>query len=175
MVPVVLIAAVNKKRAIGKDNNLMYNIPEDMMYFKEATTNNVVIMGRNTYESIGIPLPDRTCIVVTSDPESLSSVPGFGTSFLAFTDLRRAIDIGRAIAAMRNMSTVFIAGGEQIYKESMVIADGLLLTEIDDDADGDRYFPPYAPTVWFESSRSELFKSEVNPEAPSFQFVSYTR
>lgn len=175
MIPITMIAAVNQQRAIGLKNNLMYRIPEDMAFFRDCTTNGIVVMGRHTYESIGGPLNNRICIVVTTNPDSIAPHEKLGVTLFVVTDLRRALDMARAMAVLRQLPTVFVIGGSAIYSAAMVLADRLLLTEIQDNALGDSYFPPYPSDVWFEVSRSQLLQSEANPNAPPFQFVTYER
>ena len=175
MVPITLIAAVNKQRVIGHANELLYDIPEDMAFFKEVTTDGIVIMGRNTYDSIGQPLKNRINFVVTSKTEELQSRPENGSTLFVVSDLRRALDMARAMAVLRKLPTVYVIGGSQIYSACMIMTDCLLLTEIDDDTSGDSYFPPYPSTEWREVGRSDMLKSERNPDAPQFQFVTYER
>lgn len=175
MVPITLIAAVNKQRIIGRDNELLYDIPEDMAFFSEVTANGIVIMGRNTYDSIGQPLKNRINFVVTSKTDDLKTLDEYGVSLFAISDLRRTLDFARAMAVLRKLPTVYVIGGAQIYSACMIMADCLLLTEIDDDANGDSYFPAYPSTEWREVGRSDMLKSEQNPDAPQFQFVTYER
>lgn len=175
MVPITLIAAVNKQRVIGRDNELLYDIPEDMAFFSEVTANGIVVMGRNAYDSIGQPLKNRINFVVTSKPNGLKALDEYGLSLFAVSDLRRALDMARAGAVLRKLPTVYVIGGAQIYSACMIMADRLLLTEIDDDASGDSYFPSYPSTEWREVGRSDMLKSERNPDAPQFQFVTYER
>lgn len=169
-----LIAAVNKNRVIGKDNQLLYDIPEDMAFFKEVTTGGIVIMGRNTFDSIGRPLPKRINVIITSKEVNIESGIKHDGAFI-YNDLRTAIDECLAKAMLLKLPTVFVIGGAQIYEACMVMADRLILTEIDDDSEGDAYFPNYPSSVWTEVGRSDLMRSEHNKDAPPFQFVTYER
>ncbi len=132
-----LIAAIaSKNRAIGKDNKLIYKIPEDMKRFKELTTGHVVIMGRKTFESIGKALPNRMNIVVTSEPSKLA-----GKGVFAVNSLRDAF----YLADEKEKREVFVIGGAQIYKQAMWRVNKLYLTIVDDNPKGaDTFFPDYS-------------------------------
>ena len=130
-----LIAALSSAdRAIGKENKLLWKIPEDMRRFKSLTTGHVVIMGRKTFESIGKPLPNRTNIVLT---RSESFAPA-GT--IACRSLDEALTAARKI----EQEEIFVIGGAEIYKEAMPIADKLYLTIVQSSAPGDAFFPDYS-------------------------------
>lgn len=130
-----LIAAIGKNRELGKDNKLLWHIPEDMKRFKDLTLGHVVIMGRKTYGSIGRPLPNRINVVISRDPNY--DMKGTG---LVVTSLEEAI----TAAQDREVNEIFIIGGGQIYNEAMLIADKLYLTIIEGSADADVFFPEYS-------------------------------
>ena len=130
---VSIIAAIGKNRELGKMNELIWRISDDLKRFKTLTMGHPIIMGRKTYESIGKPLPGRTNIIVSRmAPEA----PGCTVvnSFVRALDLARNID----------QQEVFIIGGAQIYAEALPLSDRLYLTLIDDtNAHADAFFPPY--------------------------------
>ncbi len=132
-----MIAALGHNRVLGKDNQLLWHIPDDLKRFKALTLGHPVIMGRKTFESIvaalGKALPGRSNIVVTHD-ESWS-----------YSDVLVAHSIEDAITKAKELNSeeIFIGGGAQIYNEALPFADRLYLTLIDDDKEGDSFFPEY--------------------------------
>lgn len=128
-----MIAAISEDRGLGKDNRLLFRIPEDMKHFREITKGHVVIMGRKTFESIGRPLPDRTNIVVTRDPEFSAA----GCTVL--TSLKDAIEYARTL----NDPEIFLIGGAQVYQQGIAFAERLYLTVVHATPDADAFFPEY--------------------------------
>lgn len=126
-----IIAALGKNRVIGKDNELLWPIPDDLKRFKEITTGHPVIMGSKTYESIGKPLPNRTNIVITRDKNY--KAPG---TFIAHS-LEEAFEKAGG-------GEIFVIGGAQIYSLALPHADKLYLTLIEDEKEGDAFFPDYS-------------------------------
>lgn len=123
-----LIVAVSKNGIIGKDGKIPFFYPADKQYFKEITTNKVLIMGRKTYEEINHPLKDRFIIV-------LSKTKNFNDNgIITLTSLDEALKYVKD-------KEVFIAGGRKLYEEALKIATYLYITEIDEIYDGDTYFP----------------------------------
>lgn len=123
-----LIVAVSKNGIIGKDGKIPFFYPADKQYFKEITTNKVLIMGRKTYEEINHPLKDRFIIV-------LSKTKNFNDNgIITLTSLDEALKYVKD-------KEVFIAGGRKLYEEALKIAQYLYITEIDEIYDGDTYFP----------------------------------
>lgn len=123
-----LIVAVSKNGIIGKDGKIPFFYPADKQYFKEITTNKVLIMGRKTYEEINHPLKDRFIIV-------LSKTKNFNDDgIITLTSLDEALKYAKD-------KEVFIAGGRKLYEEALKIAQYLYITEIDEIYDGDTYFP----------------------------------
>jgi dihydrofolate reductase len=123
--------------ALGKDGKLLWHIPEDLRRFKALTLGHPIIMGRKTFESIvailGKPLPGRTNIVVTRDPA------WHYEGVLAAHSLEEAIDRAKEL----DQEEIFIGGGGEIYKAALPYVDKLYLTLIEDEKEGDSYFPPY--------------------------------
>ncbi len=129
-----LIAAFSENRVLGKDNRLLWNIPNDQKRFKKITLGHVVIMGRKTYESIGRLLPNRTNIIISREPKSSED------SGIFVTSLEEALEKAREI----EKEEVFIIGGGQIYSEAISLADKLYLTIVKGNFEGDVFFPDYS-------------------------------
>jgi dihydrofolate reductase len=129
-----VIAAVGRNRELGKNNTLLWNIPEDMAWFREKTKGHPVIMGRKTFESIGRPLPKRLNIVVT---KNLQFYPDGVT-------VAHSLDKAIEKAKETRSSELFIIGGAHLYAQAVPIADKLYITEIDAAfPDADAFFPVY--------------------------------
>lgn len=138
-----MICAVGKNLAIGRNNQLLWDIPEDMQHFKQRTMGHTVIMGDKTYESIGKPLPGRRNIVVTLQPDY--QAPGCEISHTLEETLKANKD---------TEEEVFVIGGGTIYRLALPYADKLYLTIVDDaPEDADTFFPDYSE-----------FKNEINRE-----------
>ncbi len=129
-----MIVAVDEERAIGKDNRLLWNIPEDLKRFKELTTGHTVIMGENTYHSIGRPLPNRTNIVVTLNQSLV--LPG---CFVVYS-----IDEAFQMAKEKEKEEVFVIGGASIYRQCLPLVERLYLTLVEGKHEADTFFPDYA-------------------------------
>ena len=157
-----LIAAVAKNRAIGKDNKLLWHLPEDMRHFRETTRGKAVIMGRKTWESLPDsfrPLPGRHNIVVSRNPAY--QAPG----------ATLAASLEEALLKECKDEETFVIGGEELYRQAMPVAQKLYLTEINQDFDGDAYFPEVLTREWKEISRNE----QQGASGLEFSFVTYQR
>ena len=158
--PIHIIAAVAKNRAIGYQNKLLYWLPNDLKRFKALTTGHTIIMGRRTFESLPKgALPNRRNIVLT---RSQQAFPGCDV----FASLEEALKHCQAD------EEVFIIGGASVYQQAMAVADHLYLTEIDDTPkDADAFFPPY--NDW------KMVQKETHPKddkhAFEYAFVDYIR
>lgn len=130
-----------RNRAIGIDNTLPWHLPEDLKHFKTLTMGHHMIMGRKTYESIGRPLPGRTTVIVSRDPDY--RVAGCLT----------ATSLQDALAACGDDPEVFFVGGATIYAQALPYAQRLYLTEIQKDVEGDAYFPEFDRSIWRETAR----------------------
>lgn len=154
-----IIVAVDERRAIGKDNRLLWNIPEDLKHFKELTSGHTVIMGENTYHSIGRPLPNRTNIVVTLN-ESFSA-PGCLTV--------HSLDEALAVARENEKEEIFIIGGASIYKQFLPQVNRLYLTLVSGEHEADTFFPDY-------SDFTEIISEEkMNDGKYTFSFIVMER
>lgn len=120
-----IIAAVSRNNVIGINNSIPWKIKEDMQMFKKLTTNNTIIMGRKTFESIGKPLPNRKNIIISSN--KINDV-------ITYSSLREAIN------NCKN-EEIFLIGGSKIYEEGMNYADKLYITLVNKSINGDTYFP----------------------------------
>ena len=133
-----MIAAIGRNRELGKDNKLLWNIPDDMVRFKKLTNGNTVIMGRKTYESLPAkfrPLPNRINIVVTRN-RAYTSVG---------CEISNSIEEALRQAQGKPAKEVFIIGGANIYAQGIKYADKLYLTLIDKEfPDADAFFPDYS-------------------------------
>ena len=142
---VAAIAAIGKNRVLGKDNKLIWHIPDDLKRFKELTTEHPIILGRKTFESIlgylGRPLPNRTSIVVTRQFDQLmASDPNYSREeVIVATSIEDAIEKGKSI----DDEIIFIGGGAQIYESALPFTNRLYLTIVDSDEEGDSFFPEY--------------------------------
>jgi dihydrofolate reductase len=146
-----MIAAVAANRVIGAKNDLIWRLPEDLKRFKKITSGHPVIMGRNTYLSLGRPLPKRTNIVITSNENFAKEVP---EGVIVVNSLMEAL----VIAPDLDEKEVFIIGGGRVYAEALGFADRLYLTLIDKDFEGDTVFPDWTeqfPTVIEEEAFEE--------------------
>lgn len=135
-----IIACVNEKLTLGNEGNLIYHIGNDMKNFKRMTTNNVVIMGRKTFESLPNqePLPNRVNIIVTSNKEYCID-SNYENVFIVHS-IEDAINLCDAFYSDKDC---FVIGGATLYQQFIEkdLVDTLYLTEVNDDADGDTYFP----------------------------------
>jgi len=147
-----LIAAIGKNNELGKNNTLLWHLPDDMKHFKEITSLHPVIMGRKTFESIGKPLPNRRNIIITHDVKYK----------------KEGVEVAHSIAEALDLikdknEEIFIIGGGELYKEFMPIADKLYITHVEkEDKDADTFFPEIIPVVWNEISHIEHAKDEKN-------------
>ena len=156
-----LIAAVARNHAIGKDNQLLWHLPEDMKHFRETTRGKPVIMGRKTWESLPEafrPLPGRHNIVVSRDPAY--TAPG--------ADLAGSLEAALTLAG--DAQEVFVIGGEQLYRAALPLADRLYLTEVEVAPEADAFFPEVDRALWQESERRQSTTS-----TPPCAFVTYQR
>ncbi len=157
MSEIVIIAAVAKNRVIGRDNQLIWNIPEDMAHFKALTAGHTVVMGRKTWESLPPrfrPLPGRRNIVITRQPDY--AAPGAEV----------ADSLENALKLASTATVAFIIGGEQIYTQAMAVADRLEITEVNQEPEGDAWLPEIAAADWEKTAKTE---------GAGFTFVTYRK
>lgn len=160
---IILIAAIAKNNAIGKDNNLLWHLPADMKFFKEKTTGNVIITGRKNYESIPEkfrPLPNRINIVISRD--RYYQAPGATVVHSLEEALNRAQKTG--------IENCYIIGGGQIYKEVLAKnkVDEMYITHVDCSPEADTFFPEIKADKWEKTELNHLLPDEKNKFSMSF-------
>lgn len=155
----MISAIARKDRAIGFQNALLWHIPEDFKHFKETTTGHAVIMGENTYKSIGRPLPNRTNIVLSLDtafaPEGCVVV----------RSIEEALEKAKEVEG----EEIFIIGGASIYRQFLPYADRLYLTLVEGDFEADTFFPDYGDFT------REMARQECDNGTFRFVFVILER
>lgn len=140
-----MIVATSKNGCIGKNGKLIYNISSDLKNFKRLTENNVVIMGKNTFESLpNGPLPNRLNIVLTTDIEGYETKIEKFDNVLLFDSLEKAIEY---VDTLENKE-VFVIGGGNVYKQAMQYASRIYLTYVYNVAEGDTFFPKINDNEW---------------------------
>lgn len=158
---IIIIAAVSENNALGKDNDLVWHLPDDFKRFKKLTSGHYIIMGRKTFESFPNPLPNRTHVIVTRQKNYTPE------GCLIANTLQDAIQLCPA------NENIFIIGGGEIYKQSMVFADVLEITRVHHTFEADTFFPEIDSTVW------ELVSEEFHPtddrHKHSFSYQTYNR
>ena len=162
-----LIAAYAQNRVVGIDNKLPWHLPEDLKYFKRCTSGKAIIMGRKTYESIGRPLPNRTNIVITRNPDFEAD------GVKVVTSLNDAIELAAAVNEVNGVDEIMVIGGAAIYELTLPMADRLYLTHVHAQVEGDAYFPEVDFSNWREVERADYASSETNPY--DYSFVVYDK
>jgi len=152
---VSIIVAIGENNAIGKNNQLLWHMPNDLKHFKDVTLGRTIIMGRKTFDSVGKPLPRRRNIVVTRQD---ITIPG--------CEVVKSIEDGLALC--EGEDEVFIGGGAEIYKLAMHLTNRIYLTIIHNSFDADTFFPKIEPKKWKEISREDFQPDERNPLPYSF-------
>jgi len=163
---IAMIAAVAVNGVIGKDNDLVWSLPDDMKYFMNSTKAHYIILGRKNYESLPPkfrPLPNRTNIVVTRQKDLK----------LEHTIVVNSLDEAIETCKRDNQEKIFVIGGGQIYEQALPITDTLYITEIHHEFEGDTFFPEYDKNEWKEFSRDPHGIDERHKYA--FDFVIYKR
>lgn len=155
------MAALNRRRAIGLENRLLWHLPVDLQHFKSVTLDRPIVMGRSTHASIGRALPRRTNIVLSRQPGL--TLPGC----IVVPSLDDALRIAG------DAPSVMIIGGAQVYAQAMDRATCLRLTHVDNDFEGDAYFPEIEPSIWHAVEERQHPSDAANPHA--CRFVTYVR
>lgn len=150
------ICAMSKNRVIGFQNKLPWHLPADLRHFKKITIGHPIIMGRNTYESIGRALPDRCNVVITRD--ATFQAPGCVV----------VNSIETALSAASYSEEVFIIGGAMLYQQLLPEVQCIYLTEIHHTFEGDAFFPELDKTIWHEVERIDHTADEENIYSYSF-------
>lgn len=150
----ILIAALTKNRVIGKNGAVPWHIPEDIRRFKKLTTSHAVLMGRRTYETLSSPLTNRRNVVLTS--REIHGVETYPT-------------IAGALQALRDESEVYVIGGGQVFAQLLTSAAELRLTLVEQEIEGDTFFPPYEHLV------GSVFRLACTDEHEGFAFLDFVR
>ena len=159
---ITIIAAISENNALGKDNKMLWHLPDDFKRFKKVTTGHHVIMGRKTFESIGSKaLPKRTNIIITRQTS-------YDASCIVLAD-----SLQRAIHIARTDTNPFILGGGMVYKEAMKFADKLDITLVHHEFEADTFFPRIDPKTWREVSR-EYHPADAKHKY-AFSFILFER
>ena len=159
MTRIYLVAAVAANGIIGKDGKLPWHLPEDLQHFKRVTMGHPVIMGRKTWQSLKGPLSGRENIVITRQPGY--EAPGAAV----------ASSLEAALALCAGEKVACVIGGEQVFKEALPLASGLIMTEIKQDFRGDTRFPDYDRSRWQEKQR----EAHTAANGMRFDFVLYEK
>ena len=146
---VAMIAAVAENNAIGINNKLPWYLPGDLRYFKAVTMGKPVIMGRKTFDSLRKPLPGRTNIVLTRDPDYQPE------GVRVVDSLEKALKLAESIALIEGVTEVMVIGGEQIYRQTLPQASRLYLTRVGQSFEGDAFFPTIEQAEWQETARED--------------------
>jgi dihydrofolate reductase len=157
-----IIAAAAENNALGKDNQLLWHLPEDFKRFKTLTSGHYIIMGRKTFESFPKPLPNRTHIIITRQndyqaPEGCIVVPS----------LEKAMELCPA------NEEAFVIGGGEIYQQALDVVDKIDLTRVHTTLDADTFFPTIDPTLW--EMVFEEFHPKDDKHAFDFTFLTYVK
>ena len=148
----IIAAITHPAGVLGKDNKLLWHIPEDLKRFKALTTGHPIIMGRKTFESIGRPLPNRTNMVISRSKN------------IAIPEIITCASLEEAIVEAKKIDDeIFIIGGGQIYEQALPLADKLYLTLVHAEFEGDTFFPDYS-----------MFSKKISEQKKEAQPYSYT-
>ncbi len=148
---IAIIVAVAQNFAIGRNNDLLFHLPNDLKRFKKITSGQAVIMGKNTLFSLpNGPLPNRRNIVITDVPNE------------TFDNCETVYSIDEAVEAVKNEQLAFVIGGGMIYRQFYPIAGKLFLTMVDMDFEADTFFPEINFNDWMELSREKFYDEKNN-------------
>lgn len=153
-----IITAIDKNRVIGIQNQLPWSLPADLIRFKRITWGKPIIMGRNTFDSIGRPLPGRKNIILS---RTNLKYPGC----CVYGSLQEAIDKNQ------DEKEIFIIGGENLYRQTITLADRLYLTIIHHEFEGDTFFPEWDYSAWEVLKQEEFIPDSQNIYGHTFQIL----
>lgn len=158
---IIMIAAVAENNALGKNNDLLWHLPNDFKRFKEITSGHYIIMGRKTFESFPKPLPNRTHIIISRQKEYQKE------GCIVVENLEKAI------AICPKDENIFVIGGGEIYKQSIHLADQLDITRVHNSFEADVYFPEIDLNIW--ELTSEIFNRKDEKHLFDYTFQTFTR
>lgn len=158
-----IIVAKAKNNIIGKENKVIWDLPEDLKHFKDLTTGHTIIMGRKTFENLGKVLPNRKHIIFSQNPDFKVNNENVQVvhSLLQIQDL------------IEGQEEAFVIGGAMIYNFLMPYVKKMYVTEIKEEFEGDAFFPKIKPEIWKETNRVKGIKNENNNM--DYEFVTYER
>lgn len=165
--PIAMILAVAQNGVIGKGDGLPWHIPAEMKYFMATTLGKPVIMGRKTFETLKAPLPRRTNIVITRDKTYLRD------GVVVVHSLEEALHRADAIAQRDGAEEIMIAGGAEIYRLALPLADTLYYTRVNIDAEGDAHFDDIDWSQWRCAQQDEF--TATDDKTPGYTLMVYTR
>jgi dihydrofolate reductase len=158
---IIMIAAVAENNALGKNNDLLWHLPNDFKRFKEITSGHHIVMGRKTFESFPKPLPNRTHVIITRQKD------------FQFEGCIVVSDLEKAIAACTKTEDIYIIGGGEIYTQSISFADQLDITRVHHSFDADVYFPEIDPEIW--ELTNETFNTKDEKHLFDYTFQTFVR
>ncbi|MGZ3754762.1 MAG: dihydrofolate reductase [Mucilaginibacter sp.] len=157
---VTIVVAIAENNAIGKDNKLLWYLPNDLKHFKTITTGHTVIMGRKTYESVGKPLPNRRNIIITRQNITIDGC-----------EVVNSIEAALALCSLEN--EVFIVGGAEIYRQAMPLTNRIYLTIVHQEFEADTFFPTIVANEW-----KEVYREDHEPDNKNlipYSFITFER
>ncbi|MFC6998695.1 dihydrofolate reductase [Rufibacter roseus] len=160
---IALVVAIAENRVIGKDNQLIWHLPEDLKHFKRLTMGHPMVMGRKTFEAIGKPLPGRTSVIISSQPDY--KAPG---GCIVVGSIEDALKTGLAID-----EHVMVVGGGEVYRQTLPYAEVVYLTLVHESFDGDVFFPDLDPDTWEVTEQEEHPADERH--AYPYTFLTFRR
>jgi len=155
---ITIIAAIDQNNVLGKDNQLIWHLPEDLMRFKRLTTGHAIIMGRKTYESLPKALPNRHNIVITRNQNYSKE------------GITVCKSLEAAIECASDDEQPFVIGGGQVYEQAIELASKIELTRIHSQFEGDVFFPDIDLKKWFKKKEERLKNHEFD-----YSFITYTK
>ncbi|MFS0672625.1 dihydrofolate reductase [Ornithinibacillus sp. 179-J 7C1 HS] len=158
-----LLFAMDRNQVIGANNDLPWHLPNDLKFFKEKTTGRTIIMGRKTFDSIGRALPNRRNIVLSKSDIELP----LGVELIQ--DINSILTMDKK----NSEEELFIIGGGGIFEQILPFADRMYITLIEEEFNGDVFFPDFSLEMWKETSRVKGIKDEKNPY--DYYFIQYDR
>ncbi|MFR0823082.1 MAG: dihydrofolate reductase [Clostridia bacterium] len=158
-----IIVAVANKQVIGKDNQLIWHLPEDLKRFKNLTTGHTIIMGRKTFESLGRILPNRKHVILCNDAQL--NIQDENVEILEDIDLLKPY--------IESQEEYFVIGGATIYKLLMPYTQKMYITKIHEDFEGDVYFPEIKEQEWKIIQTEKGLKDNKNPY--DYEYITYER
>lgn len=162
---IIMIAAASENNALGKDNKIVWHLPDDFKRFKKLTSGHAIIMGRKTFESFDKPLPNRTHIIITRQK---NYTPKIDSELCIVVD-----SMEKALAITSKDENVFVIGGGEIYNLGMPFADKIELTRVHENFEADAFFPEISQMDW--QLVEEMLHSKDEKHNYAFSFQTFLR